>query len=162
MNEKYIMINGKRIDLTDEQIEKLGLEVTEQSCFERKPYYYYITDDGSVDGELDSDDIIDEGRYNVANYCTDEKLMEKRALYEKLDRLLWRFSLQNEGDKLKLDDTLQRKYRIYYEPRFNRFDVDWADESLANGVYFYSLEIAHRAIDEVILPFIKEHGKFVW
>lgn len=29
--------------------------------------------------------------YEVANYCTDAKLLRRRALYEKLERCLWRF-----------------------------------------------------------------------
>ena len=29
-------------------------------------------------------------------------------------------------------------------------------------VYFYSREIAGKAIDEIIKPFMKEHPEFVW
>lgn len=35
--------------------------------------------------------------YEAANYCTDEELLRRRALYEKLERCLWRFSMENGG-----------------------------------------------------------------
>ena len=33
--------------------------------------------------------------YDCANYCTDAELLRRRALYEKLERCLWRFSMEN-------------------------------------------------------------------
>ena len=35
--------------------------------------------------------------YDCANYCTDAELLRRRALYEKLERCLWRFSMENGG-----------------------------------------------------------------
>ena len=32
-----------------------------------------------------------DGDYDCANYCTDAELLTRRALYEKLERCLWRF-----------------------------------------------------------------------
>ena len=46
MSDNYAVINGKRIELTDEQVKALGIE--RKNPFERvadgDPYYYIATD----------------------------------------------------------------------------------------------------------------------
>lgn len=160
MKGNYLMLNGKRIDLTDEQIEKLGLEIKKETPFDRQSYYYCILEDGVVDGRADVRDVIDDRCYNIANYCTDKSLMQQRALHEVLDRLLWRFSMQNDGDKIickKMNDV----FTIMYHATQRKFIVN-SMCSKYHVVYFYTEEIAQRAIDEIILPFMEEHPEFIW
>lgn len=165
MSENYIMLNGKRVDLTDEQLEKLGLKV-KQDCFERrsvKEKYFFIDTFGTVSYDYNDSPVgTDRTRHKVANYCTDEKLMQKRALHETLSRLLWRFSMQNDGDKIDWSDSSTSKYRIAYDHTLNKICNILNYDIQTNCVYFYSAEIANRAIDEIILPFMKEHPEFVW
>lgn len=166
MNENYLMLNGKRIELTDEQIEKLGLKIEEPSCFNRGSYYYYILPNGKVSGYTDKNDIVDNEQHKVANYCTDKKLMKQRALHETLSRLLWRFSMQNKGDYIDWDpvsDHCTDKYCIAYNHYNKRFDIYSYETSQTLGtIYFHKKEIAQRAIDEIIVPFMEEHPGFVW
>lgn len=164
MNENYIMLNGKRVDLTDEQLEKLGLKV-EKDCFRRlknNQKYYCIRAIGKVESFLDNEDEIDDEYYKVANYCTDKSLMEQRALHETLSRLLWRFSMQNDGDKIDWHNANQCKYQIYYNHNEGKYFVSNNCWQQYNGQYYRTEEIAKRAIDEIILPFMKEHPDFVW
>ena len=169
MIENYIMLNGKRVDLTEEQLEKLGLKVEKKDCFERKynQMYYFTGDYGTVKAECDSKaSEIDSLRHSVANYCTDKALIEQRALHETLSRLLWRFSMQNDGDRIDWDNG-SCKYFITYDYRHKEFKVDYYQSqfgcTLKNAnEYFYSAAITKRAIDEIVLPFIKEHPEFVW
>lgn len=164
MSENYIMLNGKRIDLTDEQFEKLGLKV-EKDCFRRlknNQKYYCIREIGKVESFLDNEDKIDDEFYKVANYCTDKSLMEQRALHETLSRLLWRFSMQNDGDKIDWHNANQCKYQIYYNHYEGKYFVSNYCWQQYNGQYYRTEEIAKRAIDEIILPFMKEHPDFVW
>jgi len=167
MSDNYIMLNGKRVDLTEEQLEKLGLKV-EKDCFNKKKeqQYYVINCKGFVQTEVDANGAGDNLLYKVANYCTDKSIMEQRALHETLSRLLWRFSMQNDGDKINWN-TGSRKYIVTYNIKTGKFMVDYY--STAAGCvlknltpYFLTPEIAHRAIDEIVLPFIKEHPEFVW
>ena len=168
MSENYIMLNGKRVDLTDEQLEKLGLKV-ETNCFERKhnQIYYFISSYGTVKAEYDSNGSeIDSLRHSVANHCADVKLMQQRALHETLSRLLWRFSMQNDGDKINWDNS-SRKYFISYDYRKKDFHVDYYQTpygcTLKSAMqYFYSVEATQRAINEIVIPFMKEHPEFVW
>ena len=162
MSENYIMLNGKRVDLTEEQIEKLGLKV-EKDVFEKQNYnekYYWITSDGQV---VEAKDVPpSDMRYNVANYCTDEALMQQRALHETLSRLLWRFSMQNDGDKIDWNTENDCKFFICYNHYKKQYDTDFNNIYNHLCTYFYSEEIAKRAIDEIVLPFMKEHPEFVW
>ena len=165
MSENYIMLNGKRVDLTEEQIEKLGLKV-EKDCFERLQNgqrYYYICGSGEVSSLADIGDRNDAKYYNAANYCTDKSLMEQRALHETLSRLLWRFSMQNDGDKIDWRCKTTSKYRIYFDNEDKEFSIDNNQYCIdITTIYFNTCEIAQRAIEEIILPFMKEHPEFVW
>ncbi len=167
MSENYIMLNGKRVDLTDEQIEKLGLKVEKKDYFSNDNSndnydYYFIDDCGVVCRTTEHNGVNDIARHEVANYCTDDSLMQQRAFHETLSRLLWRFSMQNDGDKINwlVDETA--KYYIYFQSTNNKFYVDYSCCLKQLDVYFKSNEVAQRAIDEIILPFIKEHPDFVW
>ena len=167
MSENYIMLNGKRVDLTDDQIKKLGLNV-DKNIFKRndEKEFFFITSTGLV---LSSEETIADKEfpnlaYNVANYCTDKSLMEQRALHETLSRLLWRFSMQNDGDKINWNNSSYKCF-ITYDYRAEEFQVDYYAHGCtlkANTQYFYSVDIAKRAINEIIIPFMKEHPEFVW
>lgn len=164
MNENYIMLNGKRVDLTEDQIEKLGFKV-EKDYFERLQNgqrYYYICGGGDVSSLADTGDSMDDKYYNVANYCTDISMMHQRALHETLSRLLWRFSMQNDGDKIDWKNRKSCKFHIYFDYNEQEFAVNQNScYQMIECVYFNTRGIAQRAIDEIILPFMKKHPEFV-
>lgn len=93
--------------------------------------------------------------YEVANYCTDENLFRRRALYEKLERCLWRFSMENGGSG-------------NYYPVLNRVTRRWSitcTEVQRFGPSFKTREACARAIEEVIKPMlfgIAEEEIFAW
>lgn len=164
--ENYIMLNGKRVDLTDEQIKKLGFEIKKDDYFNRRNKnegYYYMDSIANVTYMPDIYKNIDDKRYNTANYCANRELLEQRALHETLSRLLWRFSMQNDGDKIDWDNLEASKYYVYYDC-FNKVFHMYNDNTCRRigTVYFYSRSIAAKAINEIILPFMKEHPEFVW
>ena len=75
------------------------------SAEKRNPFYmvkegesfYFIGGNGDV-MTLKENSLCFTGKYhNCANYCTDAELLTRRALYEKLERCLWRFSMENGG-----------------------------------------------------------------
>lgn len=162
--ENYIMFKGKKIPLTDDQV-KIMLEVeTPKNPFERvgsNITYFFINDYGIVEEDFSAyeEDIY---RYEAANYCTDKGLMIQRALHETLNRLLWRFSIEN-GEGENPWDGNHNHYDIYWSYNTESFEVIKCNYSKAlNSVYFPSKELARRAIDEIIKPFMKEHPEFVW
>lgn len=93
--------------------------------------------------------------YEVANYCTDEELFRRRALYEKLERCLWRFSMENggSGNYYPVLDKATREWFVSYSV-CQRF-----------GPSFKTYEACQRAIDKVMKPMlngIAEEEIFVW
>ena len=163
MARGILEIDGRRIELTDEQVEKL-LKSDNNDSFRRdiSKLYYYIDDCGKIKNSSESNHIVDELRHNTANYCTDRELMQQRALHEILHRLLWRFSMENDGDKIDWDCNNKNKYKIYRSEINKGFYAELNYEVKSNTIYFYSKEITERAIKEIIEPFMKEHPEFVW
>lgn len=155
--ENYLVINGKRVDLTKEQIEKLGLEIKKKSPFDRaniKEFYYSITDIGRVERYPDSATNFNNMKYRIANYCTDKEIMTARAKEEVLSRLLWRFSMENGGDAIDWEDDLKRKYFIFKDYKKHDWEIAFSIDFYRLGiVHFISEEIAQRAIDEIVIPF---------
>lgn len=146
--------------------EKTKESSEEKSCFDRvdkKERYCYIGNNGQINVIQDCCDFFDDDLYNIANYCTDKNLLQQQAYRETLNRLLWRFSMQNGGDKIDWGDEGQQKYYIYYQHISNTYRIkfDFMYKCRAVGiVFFISNKVAQRAIDEIIKPFCKNHPDF--
>lgn len=117
--------------------------------------FYFIGGNGDV-MTLKENSLCFTGKYhNCANYCTDAELLRRRALYEKLERRLWRFSMENGGSG-------------NYYPILNRVTREWSiisAESQRFGPSFKTREACARAIKEVIKPMldgIAEEEIFSW
>lgn len=158
MKEIKLIVDGKEVQLTEEQIKVLGFEV-EKNPFERCRYkekYFYVGGDGKVTDFLDLKDGTDKKLYLSANYCTDKELMTKRAKQEVLNRMLWSFSMENGWDDSLWDDRSIPKYRVNYDSENRKYFMDFYHTLRVPGaVYFVSEEIAQRAINEIIIPFEK-------
>lgn len=171
--ENYIMLDGEMI-LLDEQkaaILRLGRSIGPEKVEEEKkgPFekvnsnstYFYINDYGILEEDYDTYPE-DEYRREVANYCTDKGLMIQRALHETLNRLLWRFSMEN-GEGENLWDCCNTHYEIYWSYDLASFNICCNATTKSPGsVYFPTKELANKAIDEIIIPFIEEHPEFVY
>lgn len=151
--ENYICINGKKAELTEEQIKALGIELP-KTPFSRTAVggeYFYISSDGNILMELDCHGTASGKYFDVANYCTDKVIMKQRAMHEILSRQLWRFSEQNGGGGM---------YSIAGKGNGNFCSM------IANYKYldptFKTADIANRAITEIIKPFMAKHPDFVW
>ncbi len=169
----YICINGKKAELTEEQMKALGIELPKANPFERVVNhttndfygYYFINSVGAVDNTVDhglpNGNGTDDIRFRTANYCTDKAIMEQRALHETLNRLLWRYSMEHDGDKINWNCRNSKKYFIYYNHVSGNYGIDGKyDFNFVADVYFYRYEIAENAIKEIIEPFMKAHPEF--
>lgn len=163
--KNFISINGRTIELTDEQVQQItDTGIIKKNPFERternKPYYWIDTM-GGVEQTFEANFEVDALHYSRANYCTDKKMMKQRALHEILNRLLWRFSMENGGDEIDWNDESD-KYYIYYSYPMNCFSFGVAQCGKTNESYFIDKTTAERAIEEIIKPFMAEHPEFVW
>lgn len=117
--------------------------------------FYFISGDGRLMTNKGYPwDCVD-GYYDCANYCTDAELLRRRALYEKLERCLWRFSMENggSGDYYPVLDRATRGWFVSYT------------DSQRFGPSFKTIETCARAIEEVIKPMldgIAEEEIFAW
>lgn len=156
--ENYIVINGKKVELTKEQVRQLGIEVEKESPFERVQKgerFCYISYGGDVFTDFDVKSMSDDKAYAAANYCTDKDLMQQRAWFETLSRLLWRYSMEHDGDKMCVNDH----YAICKAK--DNFSVICAGYGYLMPS-FINRQTAQNAIEEIIKPFMKEHPDFKW
>lgn len=162
--DNYIVINGKKAELTEEQLRALGIGVKKKTVFDREKGepYYFIHSNGDIVRDIDEEANCDTGCYNVANYCTSLEVMEQRALHETLDRLLWRFSMEHDGDKIDWNDSDSCKFFIYYNNNCACFVTDFNTIHQSHEIYFDSRDIAIQAIEEIVKPFMAEHPDFKW
>ena len=159
MNNNYAVINGKKIELTDEQIEALGIE-TRKRLFDKVDDggpYYFINCYGGIEADSREDDAL----FDNVNYFNDKAFAEQVALHQLLNRKLLKFAYENNCEDREWG-TEHEHWRIYYDTDSDTFDVDVNDVFKYQGVYFSTREGAERAIEEVIKPFMKEHPEFVW
>ena len=163
--ENYLMLNGKRIDLTEEQIRTLGLKTEKEDYFSRYGDYYYIGVTGDVFKDYEDENSscnISKRRYNAGNYCKNEELLKQRALHEVLNRLLWRFSMENDADKIDWNRAENRYVICKRGDEAPRVVTIVSDTEKYMMNYFYSYSVATRALNEIVLPFMEKHPEFVW
>ena len=172
MSDNYAVINGRRVELTDEQVNMLGVEVEKKrrNPFERVDNdneYYYIKNDGKVSNYCEVRDSVDNELYDNINYFNDEQFANQVALHQLLYRKLLKFAYDNG-----CEDTAEwngYNYHFYIRCEYD----DGVDKSVwevaatvmnrsVNEVYFSKESVARRAIHEVVEPFMKEHPEFVW
>ncbi len=164
MNENYIVINGKKIELTEEQLKQLGIESEKKNPFERLDKYdcyYYITEYGNVDDHAEEGDCSDQALYDGVNYFNNKDFAEQVALHQLLYRKLLKFSYDNECEDDKWNN-LNYHWHIFYNHIDDCFDVQGNNGFKFQSVHFKSQVCAERAIKEVVEPFMKEHPDFVW
>ena len=166
--DNYICIDGVKVLLNDSQISELRKilekkETKKNSPFERQKYgdeYYFINSIGEVCSSCDFTYDYDLTRHNNANYCTDEELLDQRALEEILARRLWRYSMEHDGDKIDWSNN-KSKYVIYYNAENGLFyTTNNVISQAINATYFIDRKTAVDAIEMVIKPFMKEYPSF--
>lgn len=162
MSDNYAVINGKRVELADEQLKALGIE--RKNPFERVNYneaYYFVKKDGSVSSYTNANDGIDRMLYDATNYFNDKDFAKQVALHQLLYRKLLKFAYDNGCEDTAWNNRNDYWY-IYYNYVDGCFDCQCNDSFKSQSVYFSSPEGASRAIKEVVEPFVKEHPEFVW
>ena len=160
MSKNYAVINGKKMELTDEQIKALGFEV-------RKPLFARVDDGGAYYfincyGDIDADSREDDKLFDNVNYFNDEYFANQVALHQLLYRKLLKYAYDNEFEDKEWNGTNMHAYIIYNFTRQD-YDIRWTrNEKEPGTVYFKTPTRATAALNEVVMPFVKEHHDFVW
>lgn len=165
MSENYIVINGKKAELTDEQMKALGIAHKRKNPFKSVGYdknYYYTDCFGTIVQTTDNCNAVSARFQNAANYFNDETFAKQVALHQLLYRKLLKFSYDNGYHDTAEWNGLNRHWGVYYNVETHQFAVDCYGSHKRVGYWFSSGVGAARAIDEVIRPFMREHPEFVW
>lgn len=160
MSENYIVINGKKTELTEEQMKALGIEKKFESPFAdlSEKYVRIITPYGT--------DIVPNAPYLVntgrAFKQKEEDFAHQFALHELLYRLLLKYAYDtNTINRSEWNGNNEHFTIIKNESGFYGVRV-WRFEKMMNAVYFDTSKNAMKAIDAIIYPFEKEHPEFIW
>lgn len=162
MGDNYAVINGKRIELTDEQVNALGIK--RKNPFERvakSEKYCYIDAFDEIHCFSDNMEQCDDESFECSNYFNDEDFAKQVALHQLLYRKLLKFAYGNGFEDTVWNNKNDHWY-IFYNYADGCFDCQFNDGFKSQSVYFSSAGAASRAICEVIIPFMKEHPDFVW
>ena len=164
MSNNYIVINGKKAELTVEQIKALGIEVR-KNPFERVGKYegyYCIKETGEIYTYYDDRGSFDNVLYAESNYFNDKNFANQVALHQLLYRKLLKYAYDNEFEDEEWDGTKMHAYIIYNFTRKN-YDIRWTRNDKEPGtVYFKTPTQATAAFNEIVMPFMKDHPEFVW
>lgn len=175
--ENYIMLDGKKIALTEEQVAQLkstGSVSHVQSrfnpCDRTKGSYWYCTNDKNslISVQIrDGHDLFDNELYDdLANYFNNVGFAMYVALNQLLYRKLLQYAYNNDIiDKHSGDDSYQHYYivqRTVDGKNITTVNYTWCD-TLPCTVYFATEEGAQKAIDEVVKPLMDKYPAFrVW
>lgn len=165
--ENYIVINGKKAELTEEQLKQLGIKIEEkENPFTRKidKSYFYISAGNALMTDIDNNTVVDIVLYDNLNYFNDYNFTEQVALHQLLYRKLLKYAYDNGAEDYEWNNNNNNcHYYIYFNYQFNEFIVTSATRCKNYFcTYFSSEKVARQAINDVIKPFIKEHPQFVW
>lgn len=174
MADNYLMLDGKKYELSDDLIDALRPAVAEpekESSFQWDigKNYWFIGSGGGAFLDSNTNADLDEKRHAVANYCTDKALMEQRAMHETLNRLLWRYSEEHGGDERTwaYDGRWTPNYHYFITMEFvsgkGIVTTNANDSNKVHGVvYFRDKATTEAAIEEIVNPFLGDHPDFVW
>ena len=167
MKEIKLTIDGKEVQLTDEQLRMLGIEPEKKkkNPFERSKChgsYYYVCEDNDVRSDTDYFIDADDGRYDAANYFNDRGFAEQVALHQLLYRKLLKYAYDNGFEDTAEWDGKNSHWVIRYDEKNSTFVTGWHNRYKMQEVHFSFAYGAERAIKEVVEPFMKEHPDFVW
>ena len=163
MSENYIVINGKRAELTEEQLEKLGIKVSNNKRWrtESGKKYYHLSSVGEIYNSLDYRNTDDDYLYYSHNYFETEEEAEKYARVLETEMLLRKYADEHNEDMVW--DGTYPHYCLYFHVNNASVNVEYYNFCKeARRIYFSSREIAEAAIEEIGEERIKEYLTYEW
>lgn len=166
LKEVKLTINGKEVQLTDEQKEALYEEHHKcENPFEKEVdgMYFYIDPGSHVHSYIDHNDAADKELYDNCNYFKNRRLAEQVALHQLLYRKLLKFAYENDCIDTAEWNSENDHWCIHYNCNLHKFEsYPWQSFRFVHGIFFSSEEAAKQAIKEVVKPFMIENPEFVW
>lgn len=160
MNENYIVINGKRAELTEEQLKKLGIEIpkNQRGRVDEHHLYYFVDHNNLVLSTNDIYDAADDYRYYSHNYFKTKEDAEKYTRVLETEILLRQYADEHNED-IPWDGCAQH-WSIYGDHAI-KFEC-WYSFKFPRAIYFSSEEIAKAAVQEIGEERMIEYLTYKW
>lgn len=159
MSENYIVINGKRAELTKEQMKQLGIEVKENKRWRAAEgcEYWSVGATNLVCSYFDGDRDVDDFRYCSHNYFRTKEEAETYARVLGTEMLLKKYADEHNG---KFEDC---KYNFYTNKIGSVLVSNVLDSYIYSRTIWFSSEIvAVKAIEEIGEERILEYLTYEW
>lgn len=158
----FIYIDGVEYEADKELIDLIKSHANKglSNSFERQVIgtdYYCIGTNSVVHKTTELETFLDDRRYEIGNYCTNEDLLEKRAAEEVLLRKMWRFSLTHDGDKIDWNNGDTQKWYLSYTLEGIVISYVYLLHQIG-VIYFNSKEVAEEAKKEFGKEFKEFYG----
>ena len=170
--ENYIVINGKKAELTEEQLKQLGIEVKKarNNPFDSTPRQVHVYSIGHVGVQtfgsaLNPADLsMTESLVNTTNSFNDYDFARQLYLRELFNRKLLKYAYDNEAEDCEWGNNDLLHYYIVHDKGYHdRFFVTYSSHlKNINTTYFSKKGIAEQAIEDIVKPFMKFNPDFVW
>lgn len=150
-NENYIVINGKKAELTKEQLKQLGIEVGKNKRWraEENAVYYFTTDTGKVGVSREYLMDVDNIRYDTHNYFKTKEEAEEYIDVLEIKRQLMKFA-DEHNEPIDWDELNKPKRYLYLTRPTDEIVIgNTYREKIPEIIYFSSAAIAHQAIGTI-------------
>lgn len=165
MDKNYIVLDGNKIKLSEEQIKQISeiIEVPKKNPFKNYQdsfiYPYYI----DAIGRVRQSDLDVKCLERKCNAFYDRNCAQQVALHRLLYCKLLKYACENNAFANDWSDLNSVKYLISKHTGSNKIVVDFTYAlKHSNVVYFTDEKVAKQAIEDVVKPFMKEHPEFAW
>lgn len=164
MSENYIVINGKKAELTKEQLEKLGIKEKKDRRWraEHKEKYWFVKlalDKYGyiIDSDTEMYALIDNKRYYAHNYFQTQEEAQKYANVLNTEMELMKYADEN-NDKIVGDWYYLYSYNTEKDYRIARA----TEFRIPRNIKFSSREIANNAVVAVGRDRVIEYLAYEW
>lgn len=150
-NENYIVINGKKAELTEEQLKQLGIEVGKDKRERVKAgdIFFFVDRSNCIDSCVDSRAARSNYCYDTHNYFKTKEEAEEYAEVLEIKRQLMKFADEHNAE-IDWEDASNPKYFIAYDYHTYGLITNWNYTSrMSDVIYFTSKELIEQAIDTI-------------
>lgn len=164
MGENYIVINGKRAELTEEQLQQLGIKVSNNKRWRGNLHekYYRVNTFNQVSSLRDVDSDDDTWLYDSHNYFKTREDAEKYARVLQTEMLLRKYA-DKHNEELTWNSSDNPVWNIYYSYKYDDVAIEsWTISKFPHTIYFSSKKIARDALEEIGEERIKEYLTYEW
>lgn len=152
-NENYIVINGKKAELTEEQLKQLGIEIKAKNKrwrAEKDMEYWCINASNTLFHLKEFNSEGDNLYYDTHNYFRTYEEAKEYAEVLEIKRKLMKFA-DEHNEEIDWENTQYKKYCLTYDVNNpNKVVINWSVYTrYAEVIFFSSKEIAGQAIDTI-------------